>query len=119
MKKLEIIKIEDESLYTLKDKNVKATFFITGDFVKRFPELVIRISQEGHLACNHSYSHKKITSLTKDELNKNNPIVYITKSKRCYHLSLNCPGFTGNIFRTRYSSLNETNKICEKCLEGK
>lgn len=59
----------DKILDTLKEKNVKATFFITGDFVKRFPELVIRISQEGHLACNHSYSHKKITSLTKDELN--------------------------------------------------
>ena len=59
----------DKILDTLKEKNVKATFFITGDFVKRFPKLVIRISQEGHLACNHSYSHKKITSLTKDELN--------------------------------------------------
>lgn len=64
-------------------------------------------------------SCKECVNQTKDDLNKNNPIVYITESKRCYHLSLNCPGFTGNIFRTHYSSLNESNKICEKCLEGK
>lgn len=62
---------------------------------------------------------KECVNQTKDELNTNNPIVYITESKRCYHLSLNCPGFTGNVFRTQYSSLNETDKICEKCLEGK
>lgn len=59
----------DKILDTLKEKNVKATFFVTGDFVKRFPKLVLRIYHEGHLACNHSYSHKKITSLTKNELN--------------------------------------------------
>ena len=64
-------------------------------------------------------SCKECVNQTKDELNTNNPIVYITESKRCYHLSLNCPGFTGNVFRTQYSSLNETDKICEKCLEGK
>ncbi len=55
-------------LDTLKEKNVKASFFITGDFVKRFPELTKRIVDEGHIACNHSYSHKKITTLSKVEL---------------------------------------------------
>lgn len=55
-------------LDTLKEKNVKATFFITGDFVKRFPELTKRLVEEGHTACNHSYSHKKITTLSKVEL---------------------------------------------------
>ena len=57
-------------LDTLKEKNIKASFFLTGDFVKRFPELTIRIVKEGHVACNHSYSHKRITTLTKSELKK-------------------------------------------------
>ncbi len=51
-------------LDTLKEKKISASFFITGDFVKRFPTLVKRIVDEGHIACNHSYSHKKITSMS-------------------------------------------------------
>ena len=58
----------EEILNTLKLKNVKATFFLTGDFVKRFPELTKRIVNEGHIACNHSYTHRKITTLSKEEL---------------------------------------------------
>ena len=52
----------------LNDKKIKASFFITGDFVKRFPELAIRLSNEGHVVCNHTYTHRKITSLNINEL---------------------------------------------------
>lgn len=55
-------------LDTLKEKKVKATFFVTGDFVKRFPDLTKRIVEEGHVVGNHSYSHRKITTLSKSEL---------------------------------------------------
>lgn len=58
----------DKILDTLNKKNIKASFFITGDFVKRFPGLVIRLVQEGHVVCNHSYSHKNITTLSKEAL---------------------------------------------------
>ena len=60
----------DKILDTLNKKNVKASFFVTGDFIKRFPNLVLRIYNEGHSVCNHSYSHKKITCMSKDELSK-------------------------------------------------
>ena len=55
-------------LTTLKEKNVKASFFITGDFVKRFPELTRQITCDGHVVCNHSYSHRKIQNLSYEEL---------------------------------------------------
>lgn len=55
-------------LDVLKDKNVKASFFITGDFVRRFPDLTIRLAQEGHTVCNHTYTHRKITKLDYNEL---------------------------------------------------
>ncbi len=55
-------------LDTLRCKNVTASFFVTGDFVKRFPELVVRMTNDGHIVCNHSYSHKKIQTLSKNEL---------------------------------------------------
>lgn len=60
----ELTKILD----TLKEKDVKASFFVTGDFVKRFPELTIRMTNEGHVVCNHSYSHRKIQTMTKEQL---------------------------------------------------
>ena len=52
----------------LKEKNVKATFFVTGDFVNRFSSLLVRIYQDGHLICNHSYHHKAINSMSESEI---------------------------------------------------
>ena len=53
-------------LDVLSSKDVKASFFVTGDFVKRFPELTLRMVYDGHIVCNHSYTHK---SITKHDLN--------------------------------------------------
>ena len=52
----------------LESRQVRATFFLTGDFVNRYEELVVRLSLSNHLICNHSYAHKSITKLTKEEL---------------------------------------------------
>lgn len=41
----------------LKEKNIKATFFITMGYVKSQPELVQRMINEGHVVGNHSTSH--------------------------------------------------------------
>ena len=57
-----------EILDILNEKGIVASFFITGDFVKRFPDLAIRLSLENHVVCNHTYTHKKITSLSAKEL---------------------------------------------------
>ena len=44
-------------LDTLKQENVKATFFVLGSNVKKKPELVKRMYDEGHFIANHGYSH--------------------------------------------------------------
>ena len=73
-------------LDTLKEENLKATFFVTGDFVERFPELLRRISDEGHLIGNHTYNHKDITKLSYRELEREldtlNDQVYEVTGKR-------------------------------------
>jgi len=46
----------------LKEKNVKATFFLTGDYIKRCPEVVKRIYKEGHEIENHLDSHKALAA---------------------------------------------------------
>lgn len=54
-------------LDTLREKNVKAVFFCTMDFVVAEPELVQRIIDEGHVLANHSVRHKSIPSLSVEE----------------------------------------------------
>ncbi len=44
-------------LDTLKQENVKATFFVLGSNVSKKPELVKRMYDEGHFIANHGYSH--------------------------------------------------------------
>lgn len=55
-------------LDVLKSKNVKSTFFVTGDFVTRESDLLKRIVDEDHIIGNHTWGHKDITTLSKDEL---------------------------------------------------
>jgi len=52
----------------LKENNVKAAFFITGDYIRRSPELVQRMADEGHIVGNHSMKHPEFPTLSDTEL---------------------------------------------------
>ena len=45
----------------LKERNVKASFFLIGENAEENPVLVERIYKEGHLIGNHTYSHVQMT----------------------------------------------------------
>ncbi len=47
----------------LKERGIKATFFLIGRSVTTWPEVVRRIAAEGHEVANHSWSHPQLTSL--------------------------------------------------------
>jgi len=47
----------EQILDILRQRNVKATFFVCGQNVERSPELLRRAHAEGHTIGNHSYSH--------------------------------------------------------------
>ncbi|MBR0350681.1 MAG: polysaccharide deacetylase [Clostridia bacterium] len=49
--------VTHQILDTLKQENVKATFFVLGRNVEMFPETTNRIYNEGHYIANHGYSH--------------------------------------------------------------
>lgn len=55
-------------LDTLKEKDVKAIFFVTKDFVVKNPEYVKRMKEEGHLVGNHTVRHLSSPTLTPEEL---------------------------------------------------
>ena len=44
-------------LQTLREHNVKATFFMVGDNVRKYPELFERVKAEGHRIGNHTMNH--------------------------------------------------------------
>lgn len=54
-------------LDTLKEKNVKAVFFLTGDYAKRNQELVKRMIDEGHIIGNHGMAHASLPKLSEEE----------------------------------------------------
>jgi peptidoglycan-N-acetylglucosamine deacetylase len=47
----------------LRERNIKATFFLLGRNARRFPEVCRRIVLEGHAVGNHSYSHSRWLAL--------------------------------------------------------
>lgn len=51
--------ITNQILDTLKEYNVKATFFMLGSYAKREPELTKRVYDEGHTVATHSHTHQK------------------------------------------------------------
>lgn len=44
-------------LDTLREHGIKATFFMVGDNVRKYPELFERIKAEGHQIGNHTFNH--------------------------------------------------------------
>lgn len=55
-------------LDTLREKDVKAAFFVTGQFVKENPELIKRMASEGHIIGNHSLSHPSLPEVSIEKL---------------------------------------------------
>lgn len=47
----------------LRDHSVRATFFVCGDNVVRYPAVVRRIVREGHALGNHTWSHPRLDGL--------------------------------------------------------
>lgn len=54
----------EKILDTLKEKNVKAVFFLTGDYAKRNKALVDRMIAEGHIIGNHGMKHESLPKLS-------------------------------------------------------
>lgn len=55
-------------LSTLQAKNVRATFFVVGEMVQRFPQLVREEVAAGHEIGNHSFTHVKLQRLSKNKM---------------------------------------------------
>jgi peptidoglycan/xylan/chitin deacetylase (PgdA/CDA1 family) len=52
----------EEILDTLKSNGVRTTIFLTGQYIRRHPDLVRRMVHDGHEIGNHTFSHPRLTS---------------------------------------------------------
>lgn len=54
----------EKILDVLKENNVTGAFFILSNLIRRNPELVRRMADEGHTVCNHTSSHRDMSKVT-------------------------------------------------------
>jgi peptidoglycan/xylan/chitin deacetylase (PgdA/CDA1 family) len=57
----------DSIIKTLEESGVKATMFLTGEYIKKYPEKVRRLLAGGNVIGNHTYSHPHLTTYSFNE----------------------------------------------------
>lgn len=98
-------------LEVLKERDIKATFFLVGENVERNPEMARRIVQEGHTVGIHCYSHDygKIYESVDS---------YIQDFEKAYQIVKEVTGVEAKLFRFPGGSVNAYNKkVCKAIAE--
>ncbi|WP_418790125.1 polysaccharide deacetylase family protein [Phosphitispora sp. TUW77] len=69
-----------EIVRILNDYQIKATFFVVGEQVEKYPEILKMEYDAGHEIANHSYTHRNMDSLDSDavieEITRTNGIIH-------------------------------------------
>ncbi|WP_052350658.1 polysaccharide deacetylase family protein [Paenibacillus gorillae] len=86
----------------LKEKGVKATFFVVGQQVKKEPEVLQRIVDEGHAIGNHSMNHKDMAKLNAEQIQQE-----IDEADKLIEEAV---GFKPKMFRAPYGAVSDTLK---------
>lgn len=89
-----------EILTTLKEADIKATFFIVGQWAEKFPETVKMIAQDGHDIANHSYSHLRMGTLDRAKIS--------SEIKQGGDLLEQLSGVKCDLFRAPYGDYNNS-----------
>lgn len=62
--------ITPQVLDILKQYQVKATFFLKGNQLNKYPDLVKKIYANGNQIASHAYSHQELNKINKDDIDK-------------------------------------------------
>lgn len=62
-----IVRNCDQILEMLADADVKATFFTLGWIAKRYPDLMLRVANEGHELASHGWDNSRVYRMDRDE----------------------------------------------------
>jgi peptidoglycan/xylan/chitin deacetylase (PgdA/CDA1 family) len=94
--------ITPKVLEVLRSNEVKATFFVLGNQVKKNPKILAQEVAEGHEIGNHTYSHRLLTSMTTNLIQSE---FFDTQ-----HLIKNAVGFEPELFRPPYGVYRASTK---------
>jgi len=86
----------------LKQRNIKATFFMIGQNAERNPTIVKRILAEGHEIGNHSWTHPQLSKLSDDRVTEE-----INKTQNAIK---DASGYTPVILRPPYGAITARQK---------
>lgn len=87
-----------EILGTLKEHDVKASFFMIGVWAEKNPDAVKMISEHGHDVANHSYSHFRMGSIDNGKIR--------TEILKCNSVIEELTGKKVDLFRAPYGDYN-------------
>lgn len=79
--------------------NIKATFFVVGQWVDKYPESVKALSDAGHEVMNHSNDHAHFNSLSSDQV--------ISNITACNEKIAEVTGTTPTLFRPPYGEYDD------------
>ena len=82
----------------LDETGTKVTFFVLGEQIEKYPEIIKREYENGHLVCIHSYTHKFFTKISKEEIDEQ---IELTKDE-----IINLTGYTPRYIRVPYGIIN-------------
>lgn len=85
-------------LKTLAVYKIKAAFFCVGENICKYPELFRNIMDEGHLICNHTFNHKAVSKLRREEI--------VDQINKVNGLIMKFSGHDVSYFRPPYGKLN-------------
>lgn len=57
-----------QMLQTLRERRIKITFFVTGDFIATYPDIVRQIAADGHEFGNHSLTHPDLRKVSDEQI---------------------------------------------------
>lgn len=104
--------ITPKVLDILKEKDIKASFFVIGKYVEEYPEIVKREYEEGHYIANHSYNHDntklyKSAESFKNEIEKTDIAIgkAIGVEDYCSHIFRFPNGFMAPLYRNKKKAL--------------
>jgi len=82
----------------LKQRNIKATFFVVGKNAKAYPQIIRRIIEEGHEIGNHTWTHASVMSRSDDQIR--------SELKMSEDAMVAAAGYRPHTFRPPYGAIN-------------
>ena len=98
----------DELLRILEENDVKATFFLCGYWVEKYPEEVKKIAEAGHDLGNHSATHPHMSQLTAEQITE--------ELQKCHQNVKELTGIEMDLFRPPFGEYD--NEVIDTATEN-